>query len=80
MSPEGASIAPVCCVFGQAALDVEPFMPGASMEMMPLQVCEVGLRPTHLAQLEGSPTEHSFGPAPPLLVARRLALHSTFRI
>jgi hypothetical protein len=77
---EGASIAPVCCVFGQAALDVEPFMPVSSMELVPLLACTIGLRPVHLVPLDGTGAERTLGTAPPVMVARRLALHSTYRI
>lgn len=77
---EGATLAPVCCVFGQAALDVEPFMPGSALEFMPLIAIDLRASDTQVVTLAGLSTERSFGLAPPLVVMRRLALHSTFLI
>lgn len=77
---EGATIAPVCCVFGQAALDLEPLMPGASLEFLPLFASELRFHTALGPVPQVLSTERFFGLPPPLEAAERLVLHSTFRI
>jgi hypothetical protein len=79
--PEGASIAPVCCVFGQAAADVEPFMPTEAMAQVAVPFAEVGfVKPFELALTEEVGTATLRDRAPPPPATTRLALLATFRI
>jgi hypothetical protein len=78
---EGASIAPVCCVFGHAAADVEPFMPSEAMAQVAVPFAAVGfVKPFELALTEGHGTAILRDRAPPLPVNARLALFATYRI
>ncbi len=77
---EGPAVAPVCCVFGQAALDVEPLLPGASLEMMPLHAGDVHVNGLRIVAPQGLPADRCFRRSQPLAATQRLALHSTFRI
>ncbi|MEX1132719.1 MAG: hypothetical protein WEC15_05810 [Flavobacteriales bacterium] len=77
---EGATIAPVCCVFGQAALDVEPLLPSTSMELLPLIANDVYVSGTLVVAHKSLPAERLYGRAPPLEAVERLVLHSSFRI
>jgi hypothetical protein len=78
---EGATIAPVCCVFGHAAADVEPFMPSEAMAQLAVPCAVAGfVKPLELALQEGHGTAILRDRAPPLPVNARLALFATFRI
>jgi len=77
---DGSTIAPVCCVFGQAALDLEPLMPGASLELLPLYANDVRFHTALNVAPRVLSAERFFGLPPPLGSAERLVLHSTFRI
>lgn len=79
--PEGASIAPVCCVFGHAAADVEPFMPSEAMAQVAVPFTAVGFaKPFELALTEDVGTATLRDRAPPLPATARLALFATYRI
>lgn len=76
-----ASIAPVCCVFGHAAVDVEPFKPSEPMAQVALPFAVVGfVKPFELALTEDVGTATLRGRAPPLPAPARLALFATYRI
>ncbi|MBX2979717.1 MAG: hypothetical protein KF905_10515 [Flavobacteriales bacterium] len=78
--PEGASLAPVCCVYAQAAADVEPFRAhedGGSVQV-PYVQCGSLLFADLFVQQDISAAVIS-DRAPPLL-GQRLALLATFRI
>lgn len=77
---EGATVAPVCCVFGQAAANVEPFMPGVGLEFVPLAVSDGWANVPQRAALRPASPDQDFARPPPLASAHRLVLHSTFRI
>jgi hypothetical protein len=79
--PEGASIAPVCCVFGQAAADVDPFMPTEAMPQVAVPFTAVGFaKPFELLLTEDIGTTTLRDRAPPPSATTRLALFATFRI
>lgn len=76
-----ASIAPVCCVFGHAAADVEPFMPTEAMAQVAVPFAAVGfVKPFELALIEDVGAPSLRDRAPPLPATVRLALFATYRI
>lgn len=78
--PEGASLAPVCCVYAQAAADVEPFRGQEYDGSVQLPYVQSGslLSADLFVQQDISAAVIS-DRAPPLL-GQRLALLATFRI
>lgn len=77
----GSALGATCCVFGQVAAQVEPFVPMAAMAQvavplvaitLPADAGSMPLLATH------RPWDHER--APPLACRIRLALHATYRI
>lgn len=76
-----ASIAPVCCVFGHAAAEVEPFMPSEALAQVAVPFAAVGfVKPFELVFTEDVGTTFLRDRAPPLPATARLALFATYRI
>lgn len=76
-----ATVAPVCCVFGHAAADVEPFMPTEAMAQVAVPYAVVGfVKPFELVLTEDVATTTLHDRAPPLPATARLALFATYRI
>jgi hypothetical protein len=78
---QDASVAPVCCVFGHASAEVEPFIPAVVTDQLVVPVCSVAPvieAPQATAEIgvHASLRDRS----PPLPPKARLALHATFRI
>lgn len=76
-----ATVAPICCVFGNAAADVEPFMPSDAKAQLAVPWATVGfVKPLELALQEGHGTAIRCDRAPPLPATARLAMFATYRI
>ena len=78
---EGAALAPVCCVFGNAAADVQPFMPTTVMDQFVVQAWPLEpMVDVIMLQEEAHEPSALRDRAPPLPGSTRLALFATYRI